>query len=62
MCRNYILTNITVLLSLIYLAYLLFSFTVPGEADRSPPSSAEVKNAWSYISTLPIRLPGVLLS
>jgi hypothetical protein len=24
----------------------------PGrEADRTPPSSAEVKNAWSYIST-----------
>jgi hypothetical protein len=21
------------------------------EADHSPPSSAEVKNAWSYIST-----------
>jgi hypothetical protein len=28
----------------------------PGrEADHSPPSSAEVKNAWSYISTSPIR-------
>jgi hypothetical protein len=26
------------------------------EADRSPPSSAEVKNAWNYISTAPIRL------
>jgi hypothetical protein len=26
----------------------------PGrEADRSPPSSAEVKNAWSYTSTPP---------
>jgi len=26
----------------------------PGrEADNSPPSSAEVKNAWSYTSTLP---------
>jgi hypothetical protein len=25
---------------------------LPGrEADHSPPSSAEVKNAWSYIST-----------
>jgi hypothetical protein len=23
------------------------------EADHSPPSSAEVKNAWSYTSTLP---------
>jgi hypothetical protein len=30
---------------------------MPGrKADHSPPSSAEVKNAWSYTSTLPIRL------
>jgi hypothetical protein len=29
------------------------------EADHSPPSSAEVKNAWSYISTSPTRLRGV---
>jgi hypothetical protein len=29
----------------------------PGcEADHSPPSSAEVKNAWSYTSTPPMRL------
>jgi hypothetical protein len=35
----------------------------PGrEANHSPPSSAEVKNAWSYTSTPPIRLHGVLLS
>jgi hypothetical protein len=35
----------------------------PGrEADHSPPSSAEVKNAWSYTSTAPIRLHGVVLS
>jgi hypothetical protein len=35
----------------------------PGrEADHSPPSSAEVKNTWSYISTPPIRLHGVVLS
>jgi hypothetical protein len=28
----------------------------PGrEADHSPPSSAEVKNSWSYTSTPPIR-------
>jgi hypothetical protein len=27
-----------------------------------PPSSADVKNAWSYTSTLPIRLHGVVLS
>jgi hypothetical protein len=31
----------------------------PGrEANHSPPSSAEVKNAWSYASTPPIRLHG----
>jgi len=23
----------------------------PGEADRSPPSNAEIKNAWVYTST-----------
>jgi hypothetical protein len=36
----------------------------PGrEADHSPPlSSAEVKSAWSYTSTPPIRLNGVVLS
>jgi len=35
----------------------------PGrEADQSPPSSVEVKNAWSYTSTVPIRLHGVVLS
>jgi hypothetical protein len=32
------------------------------EADHSPPSSAEVKNAWSYTSTPPISLHGVVLS
>jgi hypothetical protein len=33
----------------------------PGrEADHSPPSSAEVKIAWSYTSTPPIRLHGVV--
>jgi hypothetical protein len=32
------------------------------EADHSPPPSAEVKNAWSYTSTPPIRLHGVVLS
>jgi hypothetical protein len=32
------------------------------EADHSPPSSAEVKNEWSYTSTPPIRLHGVVLS
>jgi hypothetical protein len=35
----------------------------PGrEADHSPPSSAEVKNAWSYTSTTPVCLHGVVLS
>jgi len=33
-----------------------------GEADHSFPSSAEVKNAWSYTYTPPIRLHGVVLS
>jgi hypothetical protein len=32
------------------------------ETDHSPPSSAEVRNAWSYISTPQIRLHGVMLS
>jgi hypothetical protein len=31
------------------------------EADHTPPSSAEVKNEWSYTSTSPIRLHGVVL-
>jgi hypothetical protein len=35
--------------------------TILGEADHSPPSSAEVKNAWSYTSTPPVRLHGVVL-
>jgi hypothetical protein len=35
----------------------------PGrETDHSPPSTAEVKNAWSYTSTPPVRLHGVVLS
>jgi len=32
------------------------------EADHSPPSSAEVKNVFSYTYALPIRLHGVVLS
>jgi hypothetical protein len=32
------------------------------EADHSPPSSAEVKNVWSYTSTPPIHLHGEVLS
>jgi hypothetical protein len=31
------------------------------EADHSPLSSAEVKDAWSYTFTSPIRLHGVVL-
>jgi hypothetical protein len=35
----------------------------PGrEADHLPPSSAEVKSAWSGTSTPPIRLHGAVLS
>jgi hypothetical protein len=30
--------------------------------DHSPPFSAEIKNEWSYTSTSPIRLRGVMLS
>jgi hypothetical protein len=33
-----------------------------GEADHSPPSSAEVKDAWSYTSTPPIPLHGMVLN
>jgi hypothetical protein len=33
-----------------------------GEADHSPPSSVEVKNAWSYTSIPTIRLHSVMLS
>jgi hypothetical protein len=43
----------------------IFSLGVmqPGrEANHSPPSSAEVKNAWSYTSTPAIRLHGMVLS
>jgi len=32
------------------------------EADRSRSCGAEVKNAWCYTSTAPIRLHGVVLS
>jgi hypothetical protein len=32
------------------------------EADHSPPSSAEIKKAWSYISTPLICLHGVVLN
>jgi hypothetical protein len=32
------------------------------DADHSPPSSVEIKNAWIYTFTPPIRLLGVVLS
>jgi hypothetical protein len=32
------------------------------EADHSPPSIAEVRNAWNYTSTPPIRPHGVVLN
>jgi hypothetical protein len=32
------------------------------ESDHSPPSSAEVNNAWSYTSTLPISLRCLVVS
>jgi len=32
------------------------------EADLSPPSSPKVKNVWSYTSTPPVLLHGVVLS
>jgi hypothetical protein len=32
------------------------------EANHSPPSSAEVENAWSYTSTILISFHGVVLS
>jgi hypothetical protein len=35
----------------------------PGhEADHSPLSSAEVKNAWRYTSTLPVHFHGMVLN
>jgi len=35
----------------------------PGhEADHSPPSSADIENMWSYTSTPPILLHGMVLS
>jgi len=32
------------------------------EADVSPPSSAEIKQVWSYTSTPPVCLHGVVLN
>jgi hypothetical protein len=42
--------------------FLSLGIKRPGsEADHSSPSSALIKNAWSYTSTPPIRLHGVVL-
>jgi hypothetical protein len=32
------------------------------EADHSPPSSVDIKNVWSYISTSPIRIHVAVLA
>jgi hypothetical protein len=55
-CEQYVFGN-----PLLYPMGTGYSFS-KGEADISPPSSAEIKNAWSYTSTPPIRLNGVVLS
>jgi len=58
-------------MSLCHVMFGLFSHTenthsglkrLEPEAEHSAPSSAEVKNAWSYTSTPPIRFHGVLLN
>jgi hypothetical protein len=55
-----------VFLSLLYKEYhgaLSLRVKLPErKANHSPPSSAEVKKAWSYTSTPPIRLHGMVLS
>jgi hypothetical protein len=51
------------LLSSAYQDLLPLGVKRPGrEAYNSSPSSAEVKNAWSYTSIPPVRLHGVKLS
>jgi len=36
---------------------------LPGrEAKPSPPSSADIKNEWTYTSTPPVRLHGVVFN
>jgi hypothetical protein len=42
-------------------AFSLWVKQLGHEADHSPPSSAEVKNAWSYTSTPPIHLHEIVL-
>jgi len=56
------------ILQILPVTYYRHSVLSPGvkrpgcEADHSPPSSAEVNNAWCYTSTSPIRFYGVALS
>jgi hypothetical protein len=45
-----------------FLSYSLGGKRSEREADHAPPSSAEVKNAWDYISTPHRRLHGIVLS
>jgi hypothetical protein len=46
-----------------YPMILSLGVKLPGrEADHSPPSNVEVENAWSYTSTPPIRIHGVVLN
>jgi hypothetical protein len=46
-----------------YWGLFCWGVKLPGhETDNSPPPSAEVKNALSYTSTLPIHLHGMVLS
>jgi len=63
MSRIYYSTNLKY--SLLSTGYrgLLPGVKRPGrEADHSPPYGDEFKNAWSYTSTPPIRIHGVVLS
>jgi hypothetical protein len=51
------------LLSNGYQGALSLEVKPPGhEVDHSPPSSVEVKNAWSYTSISPLRFHGMVLS
>jgi hypothetical protein len=41
----------------------IYDVNQPGlEADHSPPSTAEVKNAWRYISSPPTHLHDMVLN
>jgi len=45
----------------IFLFTTVFRLALGREADHSPPSSTEVKNAWNCISVPPIRLHSMVL-